>query len=148
MIVVLDGKRIDEFLEISKTGAMQQLMMKFERLKNKRKVKEMPELEQIELFSINKIAWLKAHNANEIDRKIHVNKDKKGKDKYVVSYVFAADEKVNDLLLEYKYSEELQDFLRTFRAVNSEIFCEIMNFRENQNKGEVNKDVEENCEED
>lgn len=85
-------------------------------------------LEQIELFSINKIAWLKKHGLKELDRNIHINKDKKDRNKYVVSYIFPASQEVEDLLVEYRYDADLQTFLRTFREVNSEIFIDTMNF--------------------
>lgn len=85
-------------------------------------------LEQIELFSLNKITWLKKHGLKEIDRKIHINKDKKGRNKYVVSYIFPATQDVEDLLVEYKYDSDLQAFLTTFKEVNSEIFTDTMNY--------------------
>ncbi len=85
----------------------------------------MIEEEHIDILSKNKIAWLKSNGIKETDKKI-IHK----KDKDFVAYVYAATVELQDALLEYKHDGNLQDFIRSFKAVNSEMFLYLMENRE------------------
>lgn len=81
--------------------------------------------EHISILSKNKIAWLRCNGIREIGKKI-IHK----KDKDFVAYIYAVTEQLQDALLEYKYDGNLQDFIRSFREVNSEMFLYLMENRE------------------
>lgn len=77
----------------------------------------MEKLETIEILSRNKIAWLRSNGVQEIDKKI-VEKD----GKVFVAYIYPATEQVEDALMEYKYSYDLQSFVRSFKEISYEMY--------------------------
>ncbi|KEH88973.1 hypothetical protein Z967_11960 [Clostridium novyi A str. 4540] len=85
----------------------------------------MIEEEHIDILSKNKIAWLKSNGIREIGKKI-IHKENKD----FVAYVYVATEELKNALLEYKYDGNLQDFIRSFKEVNSEMFLYLMENRE------------------
>lgn len=85
----------------------------------------MIEEERIDILSKNKIAWLRVNGIKEIDKKI-IHKQNKD----FVAYVFVATQELKDALMEYKYDGNLQDFIRSFKKVNSAMFLYLMENRE------------------
>ncbi|KEH95734.1 hypothetical protein Z962_07870 [Clostridium botulinum C/D str. BKT12695] len=85
----------------------------------------MIEVKHIDILSKNKIAWLKSCGIKEIGKKI-IHKQNKD----FVAYVYTATQELQDALLEYKFDGNLQDFVRNFKEVNSEMFLYLMENRE------------------
>ncbi|MCD3217870.1 hypothetical protein G8S55_11640 [Clostridium botulinum C] len=81
--------------------------------------------EHISILSKNKITWLRINGIKEVDKKI-IHK----KDKNFVAYIYTATKELKDVLLEYKYNGNLQDFIRSFKEVNFEMSSYLIDKRE------------------
>ncbi len=77
----------------------------------------MENITEIEILSRNKIAWLRANGTQEVNKKL-VEKD----GKVFVAYVYPATEQVECCLWEYKYSSEIQEFVRAFKEISYEMY--------------------------
>lgn len=77
----------------------------------------MENITKIEILSRNKIAWLRSQGIQEIDKKL-VEKD----GRLFVAYVYPVSTEVEEALWEYKYSSEIQEFVRAFKEISYEMY--------------------------
>ncbi|SHH36483.1 DUF5659 domain-containing protein [Clostridium grantii] len=72
--------------------------------------------ETIQISSVNKIAWLKSHNINEIDTICYEDANRQ-----YIDYIFNNTDEVRELLNKFKNDSEMYEFLKCFKRVKDEM---------------------------